>query len=242
MQPDPSIILERLSITEPLIGFYDAPDPTPFEPLVTPHSRQCVFSSLRNWREGKTLHLTREAPGCGGGDLLGVGGMSREEQVAFLCDEEGLFVDHELMNLWLDATSHYRPRHDHLLIGPLRPDQYEHLRSVTFWVNPDQFAVLCMGAAYYSRPGEAPPVIAPFGSGCMQLVTLFDDLEAPQAIIGTTDHSVRKYLEPWMLAFAVTRPMFELLCRWGEDRRSSLHSGFSDGLIRARGGTLACRP
>jgi hypothetical protein len=239
MQPDPSKILDRLAIAEPLIGFYDAPDPSPFEPLVIPGGRQCVFASLKKWRQGKTLHLTKEKHGCGGGHLFGVDRMSREAMVEFLCDEEGLRASHELMNEWLDAAKSYEPIHGHLLIGPLRPDQYGYVRTVTFYVNADQLSVLCMGAAYYSRPGDVPPVLAPFGSGCMQLSTLFDDLDAPQALIGATDHSVRKYLEPWMLAFTVTRPMFDLLCRWADDPKSSLHSEFTDSLLKARGGSLA---
>jgi hypothetical protein len=239
MQPDPSPILARLSITEPLIGFYDTPDPTPFRPLVVPGSHQCIFASLKKWRQGKTLHLTKEKHGCGGGHLFGVSTRSREEMVEFLCDEEGLRASHELMNEWLDFAKSYKPVHGHLLIGPLRPDQYDYLRTVTFYVNADQLAVLCVGATYYSRGGDIPPVLAPFGSGCMQLTTLFDDLEAPQAVIGATDHALRQYLDPWMLAFTVTRPMFELLCRWADDPRSSLHSGFLDRLIRSRAGSLA---
>jgi Uncharacterised ArCR, COG2043 len=239
MQPDPSVILRTLSIKEPLIGFYDAPDPAPFAPLVVPGSRQCVFASVKSWRRGKTLHLTREKHGCGGGHLFGEDGESREELIDFLCDEEGLRATRELMEQWLDSAKSYEPIHEHLLFGPLRPDQYEYLRTATFYVNADQLAVLCMGAAYYSRPDDIPPVLAPFGSGCMQLTTLFDDLEAPQAVIGSTDHSLRKYLEPWELAFTVTKPMFELLCRWADDPRSSLHSGFTESLLRARGGSLA---
>jgi hypothetical protein len=238
MQPDPSTILGRLSITGPLIGFYDAPDPAPFKPLVAPGTHQCIFASLKKWHQGKTLHLTQEKHGCGGGHLFGISTRSREELGEFLCDEESLRASHELMNLWLDSAKSYKPVHDHLLIGPLRPDQYDYLRTVTFYVNPDQLALLCVGATYYSRPGDLPPVLAPFGSGCMQLTTLFDDLEAPQAVIGATDHALRKHLEPWMIAFTVTRPMFELLCRWADDPRSSLHSEFLDGLIRARGGSL----
>jgi hypothetical protein len=239
MQPDPSTILDRLSIEEPLIGFYDAPDPAPFEPLVVPRGRECIFASLKSWRLGKTLHITREKHGCGAGHLLGVDAMSREAMVEFLCDEEGLRASHELMNLWLDSAKDYEPIHEHLLIGPLRPGQYDYLRTVTFYVNPDQLSVLSVGATYYSRPDDVPPLISRFGSGCMQLTTLFDDLEAPQALIGATDHALRTHLEPWMLAFTVTRPMFELLCRWAEDPRSSLHSTFLKRLIRARGGSLA---
>ena len=48
MQPDPTTILETLSIREPLIGLYDAPDPAPFAPLVEPGApRACVFASFR---------------------------------------------------------------------------------------------------------------------------------------------------------------------------------------------------
>ena len=239
MQPDPSTLRERLLIAGPLIGFYDAPDPSPFEPLVTPRGRECVFASLKSWRQGQTLHLTREKHGCGGGHLFGLSSRSREELVRFLCDEEGLRANRELMEAWLDSANHYEPVHEHLLIGPLRPGQYEHLRTVTFYVNADQLSVLCVGATYYSRPGDVPPVVSPFGSGCMQLTTLFEDLEAPQAVIGATDHALRNYLEPWMLAFTVTRPMFELLCSWANDPASSLHSSFFEKLVRARGGSLA---
>lgn len=239
MQPDASNILERLSIAEPLIGFYDAPDPAPFMPLAVPRPHQCVFASVHKWRQGKTLHLTRAKHGCGGGHLFGTEETPRAEMVEFLCNKEGLRATPELMELWLDSAKSYRPVHDHLLLGPLCPSRYEYLRTVTFYVNADQLAVLCMGATYYSRPDDIEPVLSRFGSGCMQLITLFDDLEAPQAIIGSTDHSLRKYLEPWMIAFTVTRPMFELLCRWADDPRSSLHSEFTDSLLRARGGSLA---
>jgi len=110
---------------------------------------------------------------------------------------------------------------------------------VTFYVNADQLAILATGATYYSRPDDVEPILSRFGSGCMQLATLFDDIESPQAIIGSTDQAMRQHLEPWMLAFTVTKPMFELLCRWGDDPGSSLHSGFTRHLIEARGGSLA---
>lgn len=239
MQPDVSPILDRLSITEPLIGFYDAPDPAPFEPLVLPKGHQCVFKSHEDWRRGKTLHITKEKHGCGAMHLLGIAERSREEMVEFLCDEEGLKASHELMNLWLDSAPHYQPRHQHLLIGPVRPEQYEYLRSVTFYVNPDQLSVLTAGAIYYSHPDDLTPLVARFGSGCMQLAPLFDDLEAPQALIGALDQAARADLDPCTLAFTVTKPMFELLCLWAADPRSSLHNRFLGTLLRARGGSLA---
>ncbi len=83
------------------------------------------------------------------------------------------------------------------------------------------------------------PLVARFGSGCMQLAPLFDDLEAPQALIGALDQAARADLDPCTLAFTVTKPMFELLCRWAADPRSSLHNRFLGTLLRARGGSLA---
>jgi hypothetical protein len=239
VQPDVSPILERLSIREPLIGFYDAPDSAPFEPLVVPKGRQCVFKSHEDWKRGKTLHLTKEKHGCGAMHLLGVGERSREDLVAFLCDEEGLKASHELMNRWLDSAPHYEPRHEHILIGPLQPGEYGYLRTVTFYANPDQLSVLTAGAIYYSRPDDLTPLVSRFGSGCMQLAALFDDLEAPQALIGALDQAARGDLDPCTLAFTVTKPMFELLALWAANPRSSLYNRFLDTLLRARGGSLA---
>jgi len=238
MQPDPTTIVATLSIGEPLIGLYDAPDAAPFAPLVEPaEARECVFASYPRWRQGKTLHITEEKHGCGAPQLLGVQSRTREEMVRFLVDEEGLRASHELMELWLDAAPGYEPCHGHVLIGPLRADQYDYLRSVTFYVNADQLAVLVTGSSYYRRPDD-PPVLAPFSSGCGQLASVFSDLDAPQAVIGATDQAMRKHLEPGLLAFTVTKPMFELLCRWADDPASSLHNNFLKEVIAARGGSF----
>jgi hypothetical protein len=93
-------------------------------------------------------------------------------------------------------------------------------------------SMLMIGAQLHSAPSDRPPVIAPFGSGCMQLVTLFEDLEVPQAIIGATDMAMRKHLPPEILAFTVTKPMFRLLCRIGSG--SYLEKSFFKGLQAAR--------
>jgi hypothetical protein len=66
----------------------------------------------------------------------------------------------------------------------------------------------------------------------MQLVTLFADLDLPQAVVGATDVAMRRYLPPDVLAFTVTRPMFEQLCAL--DERSFLHKDFWKRLRAAR--------
>ena len=236
MQPDPSRLLERIGVTSPPVGFYDAPDVSPFEPLVRIGSGEssCIFSFYANWMNGETLHLTRDSYGCRGAGscLFGVVTRSPEAMVTFLVDEEGLKGSRELMRRWIDRRGSYAPEHPNVLIGPLRPDQYGYLKTVMFYVNPDQLAALILGANYHSGPDGPAPVAVPFGSGCSQLLPLFADLSVPQAIVGATDIAMRQWLPPDTLAFTVTRLMFERLCEL--DERSFLFKPFLQRLQRAR--------
>lgn len=237
MPPDPSSLLEIAGIRHPLIGFYDAPDAAAFAPLVEPEpgAHACVFAFFKDWLAGATLRLTAANSGCGGAGrcLCDVPPPSREAFLKFLVDGEGLKASRELMGEWLDHDRPYRPAHGQVLLGPLRAGQEAHLKSVTFFVDPDQLGLLMLGAQYRSRPSDPPPVLAPFGSGCMQLATLFTDLQAPQAVVGATDIAMRQYLPPDLLAFTVTAPMFAQLCAL--DERSFLHKPFWQRLRRARG-------
>lgn len=90
-----------------------------------------------------------------------------------------------------------------------------------------------IGAQYYAKTTDPEPVIAPFGSGCMQSVSLFKNLDVPQAIIGATDMAMRKFLPPEILAFTVTKPMFANLCKL--DKNSFLEKGFIKQLKKVRG-------
>ncbi len=236
MQPDPTNLLRIAGIDLPLVGLYDAPDPHPFEPLVEPPPGRsaCIFSFYRRWLAGDTLHLTKDNFGCGGAGswLCGVETRSEDGYVRFLVDDEGLKASHELMRKWLRAGRRYQPEHGHILIGPVRYDQYATLKTVTFLVNPDQLGLLMTGAQYYNAPEDPPPVIAPFGSGCSQMVGLFQDLAIPQAIVGATDIAMRQHLPPDILNFTVTRPMFEQLCSL--DEKSFLYKPFWQRLRAAR--------
>jgi hypothetical protein len=237
MQPDPENLLKRIDLTIPLIGLYDAPDLDAFEPLVTPEpgEHMCVFSFYKHWLNGETLHLTRDNFGCGGAGhwLCGIATRSDEDFIEFLVDGEGLKASRELMEAWIAHRPPYRQEHPHILIGPLREDRYKHLKTITFFVNPDQLSVLMIGAQYRNAPGDPVPVIAPFGSGCMELVSLFEALNIAQAVIGATDIAMRQHLPPDILAFTVTKPLFAQLCEL--DEKSFLYKPFWRNLRKARG-------
>ena len=236
MQPDATQLLEIAGIDTPLVGVYDTDDSAAFAPLVSPKAGKwaCVFMYYPRWLKGDTLHLTVDNYGCGGAGtfMLDRQTRTRAEYIDFLCDDEGLKIDKTVMGRWIDGTRHYRPKSGNLFIGPLKPDHYQHLKTVTFFVNPDQLTLLITGAHYRHAPGDPPPVTAPFASGCGQLVALFDDLEVPHAVIGGTDIAMRRFLPPEILAFTVTRPMFEQLLTL--DEKSFLYKPFWQTARRAR--------
>jgi hypothetical protein len=236
-QATPERLKTRLDIETPLIGFYDAPDPVFFEPLVYPWKRQCVYEFYPCWLRGETLHLTKDRYGCGGAGhwMWGVQLRSRKEFLEFLVDEEGLKASQALMGKWIDATKPYRAEHPHLFLGPLKEEVWAYAKSVTFLVNPDQLSALAIGAQFHSAPEDPPPVIAPFGSGCSQFLP-FKHLNIAQASIGATDIAMRQHLPPDMLTFTVTRSMFERLCAL--DERSFLYRPFLERLKQSRRGKL----
>ena len=236
--PNPERLLAALDLTFPLIGIYDAPDTLGFEPLVSPEHGQhnCLFKFYSQWQAGQTLHLTRDTAGCGGSAhwLFGKETRTREEFAKFLAITEGLKDTIELMNRWIEHEKPYKPEHGNLLIGPLKNDKIQYLKTITFFVTPDQLSVLSMGAHYYHSPEDMlPPIISPMGSGCMQMLPLLKDLDFPQAIIGSMDIALRHFLPPCIMAFTVTLPMFMQLCQLEE--RSFLNKPFLRNLKNARG-------
>jgi hypothetical protein len=236
-QPNPDRLKRRLNIKMPIIGFYDAPNPPLFEPLVSPEGSDCVFLFFKSWLEGKTLHLTRERYGCGGAGhwMWGIKVRSKKDFIKFLVDDEGLKASHRLMEKWTVARKLYKADHSHIFIGPLKQEAWRYARTVTFLVNPDQLSGLAIGAQYHSAPDDPPPVIAPFGSGCSQLMS-FKNLNIPQASIGATDIAMRWHLPPDIFTFTVTKSMFRQLCAL--DERSFLYKPFLQRLKKARGGLL----
>lgn len=240
MHHDPSEFIRISGIELPLIGLYDAPDTGPFEPVIEPKPEKhvCVFAFYKSWLKGQTAALSKSAFGCGGfgKHLFGIQTMPRDAFIDFLHGGEGLKASRELMEVWVDKLGCYEPENEFILVGPMKESEYEYLKSVTFLVNPDQLALMVYAAQYHAAPDDPQPIKAPFDSGCGQLLPSFDDISVPQAIIGATDVAMRQYLPPDILAFTVTKPMFERICSL--DRGSFLYKPFWKDLVKARGGKV----
>ena len=245
MQPDPTKLVEIAGLKNPLIGFYDVSDPKPFEPFAKP--KRCYFSSYENLLKGESICISINESSCQGGGYW-VGGVtpgwvvksagpdsdSREIFASGLNQREGFKSSDELMVQWLENLKPYLIENGYVVIGPLKDDQYEHLKTVTFYVNPDQLSFLLLGAEYNNASVTDNPVTAAFGSGCGQMAALFGDFETdtPKAVIGATDIAMRVNIPPDILAFTVNKPMYKQLC--GLDENSFLYKPFWKKLRKAR--------
>ncbi|TLX75012.1 hypothetical protein E9993_11520 [Labilibacter sediminis] len=233
---DANFITDKLRIDLPLVAVYDAPHNADFERVIEPlsHRRTCVFAYYNAWMRGQTLKLTSLNYGCQGSGywLFGKENRERKEFVDFLVNDEGLKCSDEVMNNWLDVTLPYASKHKCLYIGPVKNTMSEYLKSVTFYVNPDQLSALIIGANYFNDGLGENPVQVPFGSGCMQLLSLLPDNDKPRAIIGSTDLAMRKYLPKDIMAFTVNPKMFDQLCSL--DRDSFIDKPFLNDLIEFR--------
>jgi hypothetical protein len=245
MQPNADNLLQIAGITTPLIGFYDVSDTKPFEPFTKP--KRCFFSSYEQWFKGESICISITESSCQGGGYW-VGGVvpgwvvksagpdsaPREIFANGLNQREGFKSSDELMCQWLENLKPYMIEKGYVVIGPLKDDQYEHLKTITFYVNPDQLSFLLLGAEYNNASINDNPVTAAFGSGCGQMAALFGDFDTdtPKAVIGATDIAMRANLPPDILAFTVNKPMYKQFCEL--DENSFLYKHFWKKLRKAR--------
>lgn len=213
MKTNADRLCDIAGITLPLLGVYDVPDTTPFEPFVVP--THCLFECFPGWLAGKSTKLDKtQTTGCPGGTywMCGKADMPREQTAGYLAGQEGLKCTVDTMIRWLANHPPYRPHNRFVILSPLRDDNEAFLKTVTFFVNPDQLGLLLTGAEYRNAEADRPLVSAPFGPGCGLMLPFFKDLGRSEAVVGGTDIAMRKFLPADTLMFTVTKPMFRQLC------------------------------
>ena len=248
--PNSAELLKLSGIETPLIGFYDVPFKEPFKPIVKP--QRCFFSAYENWLNGESVCISLEDPNytatCQGGGYW-IGGClpqwvvkksnseqeGRENFAKGLNQREGFKSSDALMHQWLNNLNPYILENKYVVISPIKEDQYKYLKTITFYVNPDQLSFLIHGAEYKNASINDIPIKTAFGSGCGQIAALLGNLNSstPKAVIGATDMAMREHLPADILAFTVNKPMYEQLC--GLDENSFMHKHFWERLMKKRG-------
>ena len=178
MNPNPKELLAFANIKTPLIGFYDVPKKEAFEPFTK--AKRCFFSAYKNWLNGESICISTEdtehrATCQGGGYWVGnilpqwVIKKSNTESEALenfgkgLNQREGFKSSDEIMCQWIENLKPYSIENKYVVIGPLKEDQYKYLKTITFYVNPDQLSFLIHGAEYNNASSQENPVMTAFG-------------------------------------------------------------------------------
>ncbi len=118
---------------------------------------------------------------------------------------EGLKAEPAIAQAYLDRAKPPDLRSDSVLVGPLRLEQWDTLRSITFFVDPDRLGAVMTLAGYWSSDNV---VSAPFGSGCSFLWRALTEDGQDHAVLGATDIAMRRYLPPDILTLSVTPQRF----------------------------------
>lgn len=212
---------EKLRLETPIVAVYDTAPAAEFEPTVKATGRTCCFAYYKRWLKGETLVIEKgdggffnPEAGCSGAQVaFGLTTDYPPFMAHFLTDGkgapmgEGLKASPELAQEFLENARGPEPSGDTVLIGPLRLDQWRHVKSVTFLVDPDRLSALMTLAGYWSSDPNL--IAAPFSSGCGLLWRELENQGQDRVVIGFTDIAMRKYLPPEMLCLTVSPARFE---------------------------------
>jgi hypothetical protein len=214
-------LVKKLRLTTPLLAVYDAAPSAAFAPVFDPDGDECCFSYYDRWMAGETLALKRGGAGCKGAHrALGIERTTPPHLAHFLTDGvgapkgEGLRATPDIAQAFLDRGKPPTPETGSILVGPLRFDQWDRVRSVTFLADPDRLAALMTLAGYWSAENV---VAAPFGSACSFFWKSFNEIEGAQAVIGGTDVAMRQYLPTAIMTLTVAPGHFARMLTVGDD-------------------------
>lgn len=230
-------LTSKLRLSTPLLAVYDSEPSEAFDPLVEAKGTACCFSYYKNWLAGETLSFKKGGGGCPGAvRAFGLEKTYPPYMAHFLTDGvgapvgEGLRASAEIAQAYLDAAIPPDVQSGFVLLGPLRAEQWQQIRSVTFLVDPDRLAAVMTLAGYWSARDV---VTAPFGSGCS---FLWRALDGDRSVLGGTDIAMRRYLPRDMVTFTVSPSHFGKMLTFPED--SFLYKSWWNDLMdyRSRNG------
>jgi hypothetical protein len=236
---------EKLRLETPLIAVYDAAPDEAFEPTVTARGRACCFAYYKQWLQGKTLVIEKDKSNSFGDPQSGCPGAQRAFGLTdqyppwmahFLTDGEGapmgegLKATPQLAREYIERARPPALSGDTVLLGPLKLERWNAVRSVSFFVDPDRLAAVMTLSAFWSSDPDF--VTAPFSSGCGLLWRDLDQQNRERAMIGCTDIAMRRYIPPEILCLTVRPGHFEKMVGFPEG--AFLNREWWNALMEAR--------
>lgn len=183
---------------------------------VSPNGRwTCMFSLMKKVQAGRPLLITGEATGCpGAGFYLGLHSLPLMGACVYLSSMERLKQDMEKAQaFYLGVQPKFAPEARLVYERVDRIPDGAAVEVVNLWVTAAGMSSLLTLANYDRESNDN--VIMPFASGCQSIWSLpykEKSSELPRAIAGSLDPTVRRYLPPDTLSFAVPANRFVEMC------------------------------
>lgn len=183
---------------------------------VSPNGRwTCMFSLIKKVQAGRPLSITGEATGCpGAGFYLGLHSLPLTGACVFLSSMERLKQDMEKARaFYLGVQPVFTPQARLICERVDRLPDDTGVEVVNLWLSAAGLSSM-LTLANYDREGNEN-VIMPFASGCQSIWALpykEKTAELPRAVAGSLDPTVRKFLPPDTLSFAVPANRFVEMC------------------------------
>ena len=207
-------LAERLRLKTPILAVYDSAADEAFAPFTEARGSTCCFAFYNHWLNGETVVFRKGGGGCGGAQVsLGLKKDYPPYMAHFLTDGkgapmgEGLKATPEIVQEFLDQAQPPDVSVDAVFIGPLRIEQWDAVRAITFLTDPDRLSALMTLSSYWST--DTRLVSAPFSSGCGMLWRELTYAGEDRPVIGGTDMAARRFLPPDIMSFSVTPSRFE---------------------------------
>lgn len=239
-------LTDALRLDTPIIALYDSEPSPDFDPMVEAKGRACCFAYYDRWMKGETLVVEANGGGfmdpkngCPGmHNAFGLNKTGYPPWMAnFLTDGkngapmgEGLKASPQIAQEFIDRASAPKPSGNHILMGPLQLSQWEKIRTLSFFVDPDRLSALMTLATYWtSDPNE---IAAPFSSGCGLMWREMINFKRDRPMIGCTDIAMRKHLPPHILCLSVSPARFEKMVNYPDD--AFLNKEWWNDLMKSR--------
>ena len=194
----------------------------------------CFFKEFDKLKNGESISLTNERIGCMGGKFYTGLGEMNEKIATFVSLKEKYKKTPEMVTNIIKRMEVPMANKKFLNICPIdRLDSFDGILGIIFFATPDVLSGLTSWAFFDNNSDDA--VTTKFGSGCSAIfteTTVENSKNGKRTFIGLFDPSVRRYIDPTLLSFAI--PMSRFKEMYYTMRESCLFDTPAWGKIRNR--------
>lgn len=171
----------------------------------------CFFKEFEKLRGGEPICLSNERIGCMGGKFYTGFNEMHERIPNFVSLKEKYKKTPEMVLDFIEKLGVPLVDEQYLNISPVdKMHSFEDVLGIIFFATPDMLSGLAGWAFFDNNSDDA--VTTKFGSGCSSVFTetvVENNKNGRRTFLGFFDPSVRRYIEPEILSFAIPMSRFK---------------------------------